>query len=144
MKAPIIFLLIAFTLTFAGQANANPWKVGPCVSQYDGVSPAACPYSKKTIDDFVSVCTKKLGDRIHARRLKNEAWDTDDLLKKGEVLCGCIVSEIRMDYTEEFFLEWIMPGNNNSAQAADILTTNTNICAVELDIYKPGYKTYTE
>jgi len=146
MKSRVFTIIALFgllVLISMNQAEANPWKTGPCVSEYDGVSPSVCPYSDETIQSFVSVCTAKLGDKIHIGRLRNEAWDTNDLLAKGTDLCECIIFRIRKDYTEEFFLEWILPEIGKAAQVSDIMVPHTNKCAVELEIYKPGYPTFT-
>ena len=127
-------------LLFTSKAYANdPWPKGPCMSAYDGVSRAACPYKDSTIENWDVLCMNRLETRVSNGRLTGMGYDLKLLISIGPKFCRCIVRRFQLEYTEKDFLNKIVPeidvNGVNSWEAAYAVLGPTNTCATQLGIY---------
>ena len=132
----LIFVMLLFTSKIYA---ANPWPAGPCMSPYDGVSRAACPYKDSTIEEWDVMCMDRLNTRVSNGRLTGFGYDLKLLISIGPKFCRCIVRRFQLEYTETDFLNKIVPqidvNGVNSWEAAYAVLGPTNICASQLGIY---------
>ena len=132
----LIFVMLLFTSKIYA---ANPWPAGPCMSPYDGVSRAACPYKDSTIEEWDVMCMDRLNTRVSNGRLTGIGYDLKLLISIGPKFCRCIVRRFQLEYTEKDFLNKIVPeidvNGVNSWEAAYAVLEPTNICATQLGIY---------
>ena len=132
----LIFVMLLFTSKIYA---ANPWPAGPCMSPYDGVSRAACPYKDSTIEEWDVMCMDRLNTRVSNGRLTGFGYDLKLLISIGPKFCRCIVRRFQLEYTETDFLNKIVPqidvNGVNSWEAAYAVLEPTNICASQLGIY---------
>ena len=132
----LIFVMLLFTSKIYA---ANPWPAGPCMSPYDGVSRAACPYKDSTIEEWDVMCMDRLNTRVSNGRLTGFGYDLKLLISIGPKFCRCIVRRFQLEYTEKDFLNKIVPeidvNGVNSLEAAYAVLEPTNICASQLGIY---------
>ena len=132
----LIFVMLLFTSKIYA---ANPWPAGPCMSPYDGVSRAACPYKDSTIEEWDVMCMDRLNTRVSNGRLTGFGYDLKLLISIGPKFCRCIVRRFQLEYTEKDFLNKIVPeidvNGVNSLEAAYAVLEPTNICATQLGIY---------
>ena len=132
----LIFVMLLFTSKIYA---ANPWPAGPCMSPYDGVSRAACPYKDSTIEEWDVMCMDRLNTRVSNGRLTGFGYDLKLLISIGPKFCRCIVRRFQLEYTEEDFLNKIVPeidvNGVNSWEAAYAVLGPTNTCATQLGIY---------
>ena len=102
----LIFVMLLFTSKIYA---ANPWPAGPCMSPYDGVSRAACPYKDSTIEEWDVMCMDRLNTRVSNGRLTGFGYDLKLLISIGPKFCRCIVRRFQLEYTETDFLNKIVP-----------------------------------
>jgi len=135
----LIMLLFTSKIYAADVVRGNPWPSGPCMSAYDGVSRAACPYEDSTIEEWDVMCMDRLETRVSNGRLTGIGYDLKLLISIGPKFCRCIVRRFQLEYTEEDFLNKIVPqidvNGVNSEEAAHAVLGPTNTCATQLGIY---------
>ena len=102
----LIFVMLLFTskIYAADVVRGNPWPSGPCMSAYDGVSRAACPYKDSTIEEWDVLCMNRLNTRVSNGRLTGIGYDLKLLISIGPKFCRCIVRRFQLEYTEKDFL----------------------------------------
>jgi len=135
----LIMLLFTSKIYAADVVRGNPWPSGPCMSAYDGVSRAACPYKDSTIEEWDVMCMDRLETRVSNGRLTGIGYDLKLLISIGPKFCRCIVRRFQLEYTEEDFLNKIVPqidvNGVNSEEAAHAVLGPTNTCATQLGVY---------
>ena len=137
----LIFVMLLFTskIYAADVVRGNPWPSGPCMSAYDGVSRAACPYKDSTIEEWDVMCMDRLNTRVSNGRLTGFGYDLKLLITIGPKFCRCIVRRFQLEYTEKDFLNKIVPeidvNGVNSWEAAYAVLGPTNTCATQLGVY---------
>ena len=135
----LIMLLFTSKIYAADVVRGNPWPSGPCMSAYDGVSRAACPYEDSTIEEWDVMCMDRLETRVSNGRLTGIGYDLKLLISIGPKFCRCIVRRFQLEYTEEDFLNKIVPqidvNGVNSEEAAHAVLGPTNTCATQLGVY---------
>jgi len=135
----LIMLLFTSKIYAADVVRGNPWPSGPCMSAYDGVSRAACPYEDSTIEEWDVMCMDRLETRVSNGRLTGIGYDLKLLISIGPKFCRCIVRRFQLEYTEKDFLNKIVPqidvNGVNSEEAAHAVLGPTNTCATQLGIY---------
>ena len=140
----LTLLLVVFAVPVYGtQLHQNPWPSGPCMSKYDGISRAACPYKDSTIEEWDNMCMNRMVTRLNNGRITGKGYNLKKLTNNAKGFCRCIVRRLQFEYTEKDFYENIFNkidvNGVNSNEAAYKLLDVTDICIDKYEIYD-GYE----